>query len=248
MEALLRLTAMEVRLFFREKETVFWTFLFPVLIIWLFGSMFGEQKFNGRGFAEMYIPAWIGANLLSTALFGVGTILTQYREQGVLRRLRATPVRPVTVMTAHLLQGALVFLISALILVGFGMAVYDLRLPLYPGSFLAAVGLAVFALYPFAIFATSFAKDNRSSAAISSVLLNVMLFLSGATFPLEMMPEFIRQVAKILPLYYVVDLFQATWNGSPLWENTGSVGVLAGIAVVFTYLAVRFFRWTSREM
>ena len=241
------MTFMEIRLFFREKETVFWTFLFPVLIIWLFGSMFGDQTIDGQNFGETYIPAWIGVNLLTTALFGVGTILTQYREQGVLRRLRATPIRPVTVLTAHLLQGALTFLIGALILVGFGMAVYNLRLPQYPGSCMIAVGLAVFALYLFAIFATSFAKDNRTSAAISSVLLNVMLFLSGATFPLEMMPEFIRQVSKILPLYYVVDLFQETWNRSPLWENTGSAGVLVGIAVVFTCLASHFFRWTSRE-
>jgi ABC-2 type transport system permease protein len=92
---------------------------------------------------------------------------------------------------------------------------------------------------------SSLAKNVRAAAAISSLLLNLMLFLSGATFPLQMMPSFIQPVAKVLPLYYVIDLLRQTWNFSSIWNNGLDVAVLAGMFVVFTVLAARFFRWSA---
>ncbi len=76
-------------------------------------------------------------------------------------------------------------------------------------------------------------------------LLKLMLFLSGATFPLEMMPGFIQHIAKVLPLYYVIDLLRQTWNFSPIWKHGLDVAVLAGMFVVFTGLSARFFRWSA---
>jgi ABC-2 type transport system permease protein len=72
-----------------------------------------------------------------------------------------------------------------------------------------------------------------------------MLFLSGATFPLEMMPSFLQYVAKVLPLYYVIDLLRHTWNVSPIWNNGLDVVVLIGLFLLFTLLSARFFRWSE---
>jgi ABC-2 type transport system permease protein len=105
----------------------------------------------------------------------------------------------------------------------------------------------VAAFFPFALFITSLAKNTNTAAAISSVSLNLMLFLSGATFPLEMMPKVLQYVSKILPLYYVIDLLRASWNTGPIWENKTSAFVLIGIAIVSVILATKFFRWSGKS-
>ncbi|WP_018130844.1 ABC transporter permease [Effusibacillus pohliae] len=245
MTSLARLTAIEIKLFFREKAAVFWTFLFPVMMIWLFGAMFGDKKIGGISYINAYVPSWIAINLLTTAVFTLGTVLTGYRETGVLRRFQATPVRPWMVIGAHVVHGTLIFLISAAVLFLFGLLAYGMQTPKDVGSTILAVALSILAIFPFGLFITSLAKNTRTAAAISSLVLNLMLFLSGATFPLEMMPKFLQTVAKILPLYYVIDLLRQTWNNAPIWENGLDVAVLAGLSVASILLAVRFFRWSS---
>ena len=246
MNHILRLTFMESKLFLREKQAVFWTFLFPILMIWLFGAMFGNQKIGQMSYSNAYIPSWIAINMLTTALFTIGTVLTEYREQGILRRYQATPIRPGKVITAHILYGTLIFIVSAAIIFIFGRLAYNLDNPKYLGSTLLAFLLSIFAIFPFGLFLTSLGKNSRTAAAISSVVLNLMLFLSGATFPLEMMPQFLQGVAKFLPLYYVIDLMRQTWNFSPITDQLTDVWVLLGIGVVSTVLAVRFFNWGAK--
>ncbi|GAA0316237.1 ABC transporter permease [Bacillus carboniphilus] len=243
MTALYRLTTLETKMFFRDKVSVFWTFLFPVLMIWIFGAMFGDQSVGPYSFSQMYVPSWIGVNIVTTSFFTLGTVLANYRENDILRRYKATPLQPWKILCAHTVQGTVIFAISAILLVGFGMIVFDLELPRYPGSVLLSLVISIAAFFPFALFITSLAKNTQSAAAISSLFLNLMLFLSGATFPLEMMPTVLQYVSKVLPLYYVIDLLRETWNNSTIWENGFNVGILLGICVVSTLLASRFFRW-----
>lgn len=246
MNHILRLTLMESKLFLREKQAVFWTFLFPILMIWLFGAMFGNQKIGNMSYSDAYIPSWIAINILTTSLFTIGTVLTEYREAGILRRYQATPLRSWKVLFAHILYGTFILILSVIIIVLFGRFVYSLDFPKYMGSTIIAFLLSIFAIFPFGLFATSLAKNSRTSAAISSVILNLMLFLSGATFPLEMMPAFLQGVAKFLPLYYVIDLLRQTWNFTSIADQMKDVWVLLGIGVVSTLLSVRFFNWGSK--
>jgi ABC-2 type transport system permease protein len=74
-----------------------------------------------------------------------------------------------------------------------------------------------------------------------------MIFLSGATFPLDAMPNVLQHVAKILPLYYVIELLRDSWNDAPIWENKTSVFVLLGISAVSLFLASKFFRWSGKN-
>ncbi|MDQ0338433.1 ABC-type polysaccharide/polyol phosphate export permease [Caldalkalibacillus uzonensis] len=157
---------------------------------------------------------------------------------------RFCPISPVS-LGAHMVYGLIVFLFSALVIAGFGWLFFDLNRPVYSGSVVLALIIPIFALFPFGMFVTSLARNNRAAAAISSLLLNLMLFLSGATFPLEMMPVFLQHVAKLLPLYYVVDLLRQTWNSTPITDQMLSVFVLIGIGVVSSVLAAKFFRWSN---
>ncbi|WP_221568112.1 ABC transporter permease [Alkalihalobacillus sp. TS-13] len=246
MTAMLKLADLETKMFFRDRLSVFWTFLFPVLMIWLFGSMFQGQEMGEMSFAELYVPSWIGVNIVTTSFFTLGTVLASYRETGVLRRYQSTPLQPWKILAAHTFQGTVIFMISAILLMVFGMLMYDLTVPQYIGSTLLALLVSILAFFPFALFLTSLAKNTQAAAAISSLFLNLMLFLSGATFPLEMMPEILQYVAKALPLYYTIQLLRGTWNVGPISDYGLEVGVLLGIAVVSLFLASRFFRWSGQ--
>ncbi|WP_028782448.1 ABC transporter permease [Thalassobacillus devorans] len=242
----MKLASIETKMFFRDRLSVFWTFLFPVAMIWLFGSMFVGNEMNGLSFAQMFVPSWIGVNIVTTSFFTLGTVLAGYRETGVLRRYQSTPLQPWKILAAHTVQGTVIFFISAVLLMVFGMLLYDLTLPAYMGSTIAALLISIAAFFPFALFLTSLAKNTQAAAAISSLFLNLMLFLSGATFPLEFMPTVLQYVAKILPLYYVIIMLRGTWNESPITEYGVEIGILLGIAVISTILASRFFRWSGK--
>lgn len=245
MNGLWQLARAETRLFFRERQAVFWTFLFPLLMIWLFGEIFGSQKVDGLTYSDAYIPSWLAVNLLTTALFTIGSTLTSYRQIGVLRRLQATPLRARTVMTAHMAYGLVVFVMSAVIVVAFGALAFHLQAPKYLWGTILATVLSIVALFPFGLLMTCFARNARTSAAISSVLLNLMLFLSGATFPLSMMPSFLQHVARILPLYYVIDLLRETWSIRPFVRNVSDIVFLCSLSVLSILLSARFFRWSA---
>ena len=245
MNKIVKLSVMETKLFFREKMAVFWTFLFPVLMIWLFGAMFGSVKIGGMTYSNAYIPSWIAVNILSTAFFGIGTVMANYREKGILRRYQVTPVRSWMVLTAQTVQGTVIFTISAVIILIFGFLVFDLQVPKYLGSTLLAILLSLVAFFPFGLLINSIAKNVRTASAISSLALNLMIFLSGATFPIEWMPQVLRVIAHILPLYYVIHLIRQTWNFTPIWENGVDVVVLIGVAIVSIILSSRFFRWSG---
>jgi len=246
MNKIFKLSMMETKLFFREKMAVFWTFLFPILMIWLFGAMFGNSKIAGMSYSNAYIPSWIAVNMMTTAFFGLGMVLSSYREKGILRRYQVTTIRPWMVLTAQTVQGTVIFAISVAIIVIFGALKFDLSAPKYFWSTVLAMILSLIAFFPFGLFLNSLAKNVRTASAISSLALNLMIFLSGATFPIQMMPKFLKIVAHILPLYYVIDLTRNTWNKSPIWNNGIDVAVLAGVAIVSLFLSSRFFRWSGQ--
>ncbi|MCP3028457.1 hypothetical protein [Halobacillus sp. A5] len=91
MTAIIKLASLETKMFFRDRVSVFWTFVFPVLIIWLFGAMFVGNEMSVLSFAEHFIPSWIGVNIVTTSFFTLGTLLAHYRDSGVLRRYQSTP-------------------------------------------------------------------------------------------------------------------------------------------------------------
>ncbi|PWA04827.1 hypothetical protein DCC39_18545 [Pueribacillus theae] len=134
-------------------------------------------------FKSYNIPSWIAVNILTTAFFGIGTVMANYREKGILRRYQVTTVRPWMVLTAQTVQGTFIFTISAVIILIFGFLIFDLHVPKYLGSTLLEILLSLAAFFPFGLLINSIAKTVRTASAISSLALNLMIFLSGATFP-----------------------------------------------------------------
>jgi ABC-2 type transport system permease protein len=245
MKALLRLTSTEIKLFFREFQAVFWTFFYPILMLYIFGAIFKNATVMGMGFTDAFLPALIGINLTSITFFTIGAGLTMYRERQILRRYHASPLHPAIVLGAHTLHGLLILLLSGAVILIAGDLFFSVHIPVSMTlvHFVAGLVLSVLSFFAFGFAVSGLAPNSRAAYAMASLLMNVMVFLSGATIPYEVLPKALQYVAKALPLHYVVDLLQHTWKGDPITANMTDVYVLIGVFLLGSIVAARTFRW-----
>lgn len=246
MKSLLKMTWMEAKLFLREPMGAFFTLIFPLMMLFLFGSIYGNEPtplFGGRGTIDISVPAYTAMIIATSGLMSVTITMAAYREKGILRRLRATPVSPLVVLTAQLL---VVFAMTSLgmgLLVAAGKLVYHMRFEGNALSVLAGFTLSSLSFFALGFILAGLMPTARTAQVVGMVLLYPMLFLSGAGFPRELLPEAIKKVSTFLPLTYVVDLLRGLWIGETWGQHLTSVLVLAGILLGGVLLAARVFRW-----
>jgi len=244
MRALRTMTWTEAKLFLREPAAAFFTLAFPLILLLVFGSIFGNDpvaEFGGRGTVDVSVPGYIAMIIGTVGLIGLPVSLAAYREAGILRRLRATPLHPATILGAHVIVSLTMTVLGVALLVGAGRIIYELTMPDAPiATALAAVlgGLSFFAL---GFVLAGVLPTSRVAQAVGSAVYFPMLFLSGAAIPRQIMPDGVRRVADALPLTQVVILVEDLWIGDG-W-NQGALAMLAGIFAVAVVVAVRTFRW-----
>ena len=246
MRGLKQLTVMNFKLYLREPIATFFTLAFPPLLVLLFGAMYGNdpsQLYGGYGTMDITMPAYTALILGTIGLLGVPITTSGYREQGVLRRFRATPMRPLTYIVADLLTNLVMTLLGMIILIGVGWALYKVRFEGQVLSVFVAVVFSGLTMFSIGYLIASLAPGARTAQVIGMVIFYPMMFLSGASIPLEVMPEGVRRIADFLPLTHVVTLLRGLWFGEGWGEHLTEVVVLGGILVVGAGLAARFFRW-----
>lgn len=246
MKSLLKMTWLEAKLFFREPASAFFTLIFPLMMLFLYGSIYGNEPtpiFGGRGTIDVSVPAYTAMIIATSGLMSLTISMAAYREKGILRRLRTTPVSPLVVLTAQVIVLFLMTTFGMVLLIAAGRGVYHLR---FEGNALSV--LAGFTLSSLSFFALGFVLAGlmptaRAAQVVGMVLLYPMLFLSGAGFPRKLLPEAIKKVSAFLPLTYVVDLLRGLWVGETWEQHRMAVFVLAGILVAGALLAAKVFRW-----
>jgi ABC-2 type transport system permease protein len=246
MKSLLKMTWMEAKLFLREPIGAFFTLIFPLMMLFLFGSMYGNKpvpQFGGRGTIDISVPAYTAMIIATTGLMGLTITMAAYRENGVLRRLWTTPVSPLVVLTAQVIVLFSMTALGMLLLIIAGKLVYGLH---FEGNALSV--LAGFTLSSLSFFALGFVLAGlmptaRTAQVVGMVLLYPMLFLSGAGYPRELLPETIKKISTFLPLTYVVNLLRGLWIGDAWGGHILDVAVLAGILILGTVISAFTFRW-----
>lgn len=245
MRGLYQLTLTELRLFLREPAAAFFTLAFPLILLFVFGSIFGnepaEEYGNRWGAVDVMVMGYIGLIIGTIVFIGMPVTLAGYRQYGILKRLRATPVTAITVIVAHLLVNAVMFAVGVVLLLIAGRVVYDLRMP---ESMLGLVGASAFSFICFAAVAFVLAgvcSTARTAQAVGSAIYFPQMFLSGAAFPRELFPDTLKKVTNYLPMtqinILITDIWQhGTWNGVAL-------AVLGCIGLVGAVIAVKVFRW-----
>jgi ABC-2 type transport system permease protein len=239
---------MQLKLYLREPIAFFFSLAFPALTLLLFGSIYGNQpapEFWGRpvGTVDASVPAYAGIIIGTVALMGIPIDTAASRENGVLRRYRATPLRPALYLTASVLMYLSVALAGMLILILIGKLVFGLRFYGAWAGVLGAFILSALAFYAFGYLIASLAPTARTAQTIGMVIFFPMMFLSGAGLPLQLLPEGIRRVSDYLPLTYVVRLLQGLWFNDPWQQLWLPAAMIVGVLVVASILSARFFRW-----
>jgi len=241
-----KLTLVNLKLYLREPISTFFTLAFPPLLVVLFGAMYGNDPlpmFGGYGSMDVSMPAYTAMILGTVGFLGVPITISGYRESGVLRRFQATPMRPLTYILADIVANLVTTLLGMMGLVIVGWLLYRVQ---FEGQVMAVIlavvscGLAMFSI---GYLIAGLAPGARTAQVVGMVIFYPMMFLSGASIPLEIMPETIQRIADFLPLTYVVRLLRGLWFGDAWGEHLLETAVLAGVLLVCTALAARFFRW-----
>lgn len=246
MNAFLKMTWTELKLTLREPLGTFFTLVFPLMLLVLFGSIYGNEPnsfFGGFGSVDISVPGYIGMIVGTIGMIGIPITLANYREQGILRRYRATPLKPDVVLWSQVAVNVLMTVIGVILLVIAGRLLYDLRLPEATWGIIPAVLIGGFSFFAVGFMLAGVLPSPRSAQAVGMAIFYPMLFLSGAAIPRQVMPENIQRIADFLPLTHVVKLLEDLWlNG--VWNWT-SLAVVAGLFLVCLLVSQRTFKWES---
>ena len=241
--SLYSMTRAEMKLFLREPAAVFFTLAFPTLALLLFGSLFGGFEIPGtelRGI-DILTPGYTAMVIGTVGIIQLPTTIAGYRQNGILRRLRATPLKPQEILGAHVLVNLAVTLIGIALLFVVAWLVFDVSRPVAPVPVAATVVLASLSFFAFGFALAGLIPSVRVASTVGQVIFFPMIALSGAWIPREQFPDFLVTISDFIPLTYAVNLVRSLWIGEG-WDLF-AVGVLLGLMFVSVLVSARTFRW-----
>ena len=221
MRAFMKYTWVEIKLFLREPMGAFFTRVFPLVMLFLFGAIYGNEQqamFNGYG-------------------------MSAYREKGILRRLRLSPLQPHVILAGQVVVIFMMTLAGMLLLILAGKLVYDLRFDGRVLDVVLAFLLGSVSFFSLGFVLASVMPNARTAQVVGMVIFYPMLFLSGAGMPLEILPESIRNFSKYLPLTHVVTMLRGMWIGESWSLHTTEIWVLLGMTLAGIVISSLTFRW-----
>ena len=231
MHALTKSTTVEAKLFLREPLTVAFTLALPLLFLFVMGGVFGNNAdpryYRGAGALDYYVPAYCGLVWAAVGLLALPVHLAHYREDGVLRRLRASAARPWAVLGAQLLVTLLIALAGSALIVVMAALVYHIHAPHDLAGFLGS-WLLCGALFSALGVLLASVPSSRGALSAGLGLFFTMMMLSGAGPPPEVLTGAMHWVSNLLPLTYMLRLLQDPWLGLS-WSLTDTAVVAAFI-------------------
>ena len=237
----------ETKIFLREPLGVIGTVVVPVVIFVVLGrvmngSLATDSPDEG-GLVGVTVPVFGSLLIVLSAVISIVAIISIYREGGILKRLRATPLRPHTILSAHVVVKLLFTLLTLALLVLAGRRFYPVDVDLPITSFALALLFSTWSVMSVGFLIASLVPTARFAQPIASIILYPMVAVSGLFVPVEDLPPTIQAVARFLPLTYAVSLLEGIWTGDAWSAHAGDVGALVVVFVVCTALSSRVFRW-----
>jgi ABC-2 type transport system permease protein len=249
--ATVKLTWVETKLFLREPLTVVITYAFPLIMLVVLAEVFGseisrddetgEPVFRGVPPTEYYASAYVALVAAGVGLVSLPSHIAAYREQGIFRRFRAAGFSVASVIAAQTMMTiAMAFLGAFMVGLAAGLA-YDVRLPEQVAGVIGVFLLVTLVFSALGIFLGAVLPTARAAQGAGILLFFVMLMLSGAGPPPEVMTGPMRAISDALPLTHGIRLLQDAWLGFA-WTGTALLALL-GFLVVPAVLALKLFRW-----
>jgi len=244
---LLALTWLEIKIFVREPLGVIGAVFVPVIVFVLIGRSFGADLSGAsegrRGLVGPDLAVFAALLMSISAVLSLVTIIAIYREGGILKRLRATPLRPLTILAAHVLVKLLFTAVTLVLLLLLGKRYLPVDIPIPWLGFSAATMVSTLSILALGFVLASVAPTARFAQPIGTIVLYPMIGISGLFVPVDRMPGLLRLVAHLTPASYAVSLMRGAWHGDSWLSHGGDLLGLAAIFAVCTAVAARVFRW-----
>ena len=242
-----KLTWLELKIFLREPMGAVGSILMPVLVfvagVSFLGGRATPRPIAASGFVRVGLPVLAAVLIALNGVLSLVTIISIYREGGILKRLRATPLRPQTILTAHVLVKLALTVASLALLILAGKRYYPVNVDVPVFGFALALVISTWSILSIGFLIASIVPTARFAQPIGAAILYPMLALCGLFVPLQSLPPALRGVARVVPLTYAVSLLQGIWKGEAWSAHIGDVLALVAVFAICTALSAKVFRW-----
>ncbi|MBM3960163.1 MAG: ABC transporter permease [SAR202 cluster bacterium] len=255
---LLRLTLNQVRYenkaFWRSPAAAFFTFVFPLLFLFITNTIFGSGEMELPGgtasVSNFYVPAIIAFSAISTCYTNIAIRISYAREQGLLKRVRGTPLPSSAFFAGRIIHACLVAILLVIIIVVVGAVLYDVDVPTNTlPAFLLTLAVGAAALCALGLAISALIPNADASPAIVNASILPLLFASDIFIPLDNAPRWLQILGDVFPVKHFSEALQASFN--PFETGYGFEGfallVMAAWGVAGLLIAVRFFKWEPRH-
>ncbi len=246
MKAYLALSQNELRLAFRDKQVLFFNYLFPLIFFFFFATILKAER--GGAMITMVVTNVLVIGVLGNGFFGAGIRAVQEREQNILRRFKVAPISPIPILGASLTTGLLLFIPSILLTFTLARTLYGMTMPARPISALVFLAIGAVAFRSIGLIVAAVSNSVGESNLLVQCLYMPMMFLSGAMFPSTIMPRWAQTVSQFVPSSYLVSGVQSiVTQGETLAANWTSAFALIVTFAIGLFVASRLFRWEKEE-
>lgn len=247
MKALMGQLSLELKLFLRRKDELFWNLAFPMFFMVLYGFIYGDTMWGNIKAVDYMFPGIVVMALMVNGIMVAATIFVEERGKGIYRRLSLTPLKRHTIIGAQIIQRYIVTLIQTVFI--FAIGVYGFKVSITGNYFyfwlLLTFGSLCFLSIGFAL--ATLIRSTRSATPICLIVFFMMLFLGGIFFPLELMPgipDFLVVISNIFPSTHLNDALRlVVIEGGRLGSVWQELLIVGAWFIVSLVVSIKFFRW-----
>ena len=246
MKAYLALTQNELRLAFRDKQVLFFNYVFPLIFFFLLSAMLHAER--GGSTVLVIVTNVLVIGILGNSFFGAGLRAVQEREQNILRRFKVTSISPVPILGASLTTGLLLFIPAIVLTFGLARGLYGMPIPDRPISLVLFLAIGALAFRGIGLIIAAVSNSMAESNVLVQMLYMPMMFLSGAAIPASLLPRWTQTAAQFMPASYLVSGIQGIMTQHESlgrnWKSAAALLVTLSLAI---FIASRLFRWEKDE-
>lgn len=247
---------MEVKVFMRGRESVVFTILFPVILLFIFGSVFEDTIAPDVTFSQYFVAGMIASGLINSGFQQLAITIPMERELGALKRLRGRPISVTSYFIGKAYLVTFLMVLQTALLLGAGAAFFGLNLPSDPNKWLTFAWLILLGSACSTVLGIAFSvvpKSGRGASAVVSPIVIILQFFSGVFFVFSQLPGWMQQFAALFPLKWLTQGMRsvflpesfATQEVAQSWElgRTGVILILWLVAGLI--ISIKTFNWSK---
>ena len=245
---------LEIKQFMRQRESVVFTLLFPVLLLLIFGSVFKDEIAPGVTFSQYFVAGMIASGLVNTGFQQLAITIPMERDDGTLKRLRGTPAPASSYFIGKIILVFVSMSIQVILLLIFGVLLYGIALPSDSAHWITFIWVMLLGLISSTLLGIAFSsvpKSGRGASAVVSPIVIILQFFSGVFFVFTQLPSWMQNFAAIFPLKWLTQGMRAVFLPDSFaaqevagsWE-LGKIALFLGVwSILGFFLALKTFRW-----